>query len=236
MRFKKTAVGIYLIFLHALLAVALIKTDLLPRAAIRFGFPKPAIPEEESIIPRLRGVHEQMDSSVPDGATIFLGDSITMGLATAAIASYTVNYGIGWQRSDQLINSMDIYKSIKRASRVVITIGTNDLLQGRESRIESRYRAILEKIPSGVEVVMSSVPPIGDVVFYGKKIDDNDVRGVVASAKKICEADRRCKFVNAYEALSKNNIPLPNVLLADGVHLAPKGYELWISLIRKAII
>ena len=231
----KNIIIAYLITLHVLLILAIAKTDLASRVANRLHIIKLQPPEEESIIPRLREVHAQMDSSVPDGATIFLGDSITMGLATAAITQYTVNYGIGWQRSDQLINSMDIYKSITRASRVVITIGTNDLLQGRESGIESRYRTILEKIPSSVDVVMSSVPPIGEVVFYGKRIDDSDVRDVVASAKKICESDSRCRFVNTYDALTTNGKLLPGVLLPDNVHLAPKGYELWIKSIKREV-
>lgn len=226
-------IAAYLIGVHALLAVALVKTDLIPRVAIKFGLVKPPIPEEDSIIPRLREVHRQMDSSVPAGATIFLGDSITMALATAAIAPYTVNYGIGSQRSDQLIKSLDIYESIKRAERVVITIGTNDIAQGRGLEIESRYRAILAKIPSNVAVIMSSIPPIGNTEFGGRKIVDTEVRYAVASAEKACEADRRCRFVNAYEALTSNRLPLPGVLLGDGVHLAPKGYELWIHAIRR---
>lgn len=196
----------------------------------------PQIPEEESIIPRLRDVHRQMDSSVPSGATIFLGDSITMGLATAAVAPYTVNYGIGWQRSDQLIKSMEIYKSIGRAGRVVITIGTNDLLQGREAGIESRYRAILEKIPANTPIVMNSVPPLDSPVFYGRQIDDANVRKVVASAKAVCDADTRCRFVNTYDALTTNGKPTLGIYVDGGVHLSPKGYQLWIDAMRPAIV
>jgi len=236
MRKIKVLFAIYLVALHVLLGVALIKTDLAPRVAARFGIYNSQPPEEEQIIPRLREVHSQMESSVPAGATIFLGDSITMGLATAAVAPHTVNYGIGWQRSDQLIKSMDIYKSISRAGRIVITIGTNDLLQGREAGIASRYKAILEKIPFSVPVVMSSVPPLGDVVFYGRKIENAKVREVVTSAKMVCEADPRCRFVNAYDALTTNGTPSYGVLLADNIHLAPKGYGLWINALRKGVV
>jgi len=79
---KKIVIIAYLIAVHVLLGVALVKTDLIPRVSARLTHAYPAPPEEDSIIPRLREVHEQMDSSVPAGATIFLGDSITMGLAT----------------------------------------------------------------------------------------------------------------------------------------------------------
>src|SRR6478736_3871224 len=98
---KTTIIVVYLIALHILLAVAWLGSA---RNTQRQ-------PEDIPFITMMRGVHEWMDASVPAGATIFLGDSITMALATAAVAPYSVNYGISWQRSDQLIKSMDIYQS-----------------------------------------------------------------------------------------------------------------------------
>jgi lysophospholipase L1-like esterase len=232
---KKIVITIYLVSLHVLLGAMLFKTDIAPHVESKLNLIMPKITEEESIIPIMRDIHNQIDTSVPAGATIFLGDSITMYLATSAISSHTVNYGIGWQRSDQLVESMDIYKSIGRATRVIVTIGTNDLLQNKEDGIESRYQAILTKIPAKTEVIMSSIPPIGTGIFYGRKIDDDDVRKVVATAKTVCEADLRCRFVNAYEALTTEGQPLPGVLLDDNIHLSPKGYELWINAIRHVV-
>ena len=190
-------------------------------------------PEEVPFLSKMRGVHAWMDESVPAGATIFIGDSITMALATAAVAPYSVNYGISWQRSDQLIKSMDIYESILRSSRVFVMVGTNDVLEGREVGIQSRYQAILAKIPANVEVVMSSIPPVGDVVINGRKIDEKNVRAVVAFAKTVCEADKRCRFVNTYEALSTDGKPTQGVLLPDQIHLSTKGYQLWIEALRR---
>lgn len=189
-------------------------------------------PEDVPFIPMMRGIHQQMDASVPAGATIFLGDSITMALATAAVSSHSVNYGIAWQRSDQLIQSMDIYQSIMRASRVFVMIGTNDVLQGREAGMQTRYQTILAKIPINVDVVMSSIPPMGDVVINGGKIDGKHMQEVVTMAKTVCEADTRCRFVNAYEKLSEKGKPVEGALLADQIHLSPKGYQLWIEALR----
>lgn len=235
---KKVVTAAYLVVVHALLGVALVKTDLVPRitAKLSFGSPQPQHSEDDYIILRLREVHRQMDSAVPAGATIFIGDSITMALATAAVAPRSVNYGISAQRSDQLIKSMDIYKSIERASRVIVTIGTNDLLQGREAGIELRYKEILAKIPISVEVVISSVPPLGKGSFYGRTIEDINVRKVVASAKSVCEADSRCRFVNAYDVLTTNGTPIPGTLLADNIHLSPEGYRLWIYAINNLLV
>jgi lysophospholipase L1-like esterase len=183
----------------------------------------------------LRVAHWHMDQFVPKGATVFLGDSLTMFLATAAITPFGINYGVGGQRSDQLVRDMDIYESVKRAGTVVIAIGTNDILQSQEEGIGSRYKAILEKIPPNVPVVMSSVPPMKEVWRRGRKLEDSIVRNVVTSAKEACKSDPRCVFVDAYDALTRDGARLADVLEKDGVHLAPLGYERWIRELRLAV-
>ena len=226
----------YLVLIHGLLAIALARTELLNLVGQKLHVLKPQIPEEESIIPRLREAYKNMDASIPAGVTIFLGDSITMSLATPAVAQNSINFGIGWQRSDQLLQSMEAYSSIARAKRVVVAIGTNDLLQGREEGIESRYQMLLKRIPADVDIVMSSVPPIGNISFYGvHQVRDSNVRAVVESARRVCKSDNRCRFVDAYAVLTRDGKPIEGVLLQDEIHLTPKGYALWINALKSEI-
>ena len=165
-----------------------------------------------------------MDGTVPDGSVLFLGDSITMALVTSAVSDDSVNYGIGYQRSDQLIESMSIYESINRARLVVVSIGTNDLLQNMEQGIDSRYRHIINLIPDDVPVFLNSV-------FPSNKVSLSRVVKVVESAKKVCSEFHNCTFINAFEAMSKNGHPTPGVLLEGGVHFTDKGYRIWIDLL-----
>ena len=233
---KKFVFSAYLILIHCFFVIVVVKTNILHLIGEKLHVVKPVIVEEDEIIPRLREAHRNMDASIPAGVTIFLGDSITMSLATPAVVPNSINFGIGWQRSDQLIKSMESYSSIKRARRIVITIGTNDLLQGRENGIESRYQMLLKKIPGSIDIVMSSVPPIGNVNFYGvHKVADANVKAVVASARRACAEDGRCRFVDAYSALTSNGLPIEGVLLPDQIHLTPKGYALWINALRQQI-
>jgi lysophospholipase L1-like esterase len=112
-------------------------------------------------------------------------------------------------------------------------IGTNDILQGREKGIESRYKTILDKIPTNIDVIFNSVPPIGDIEWLGRKIDTTSVHDAVSSAKNVCEASRHCKFINTYDALSSNGKPLYGVLMDDGIHLTSKGYKLWLDQLHQ---
>jgi lysophospholipase L1-like esterase len=232
---KKILLTAYLVSVHVLLGAACITSDFLPRVAAALHLTAPPPSEAEIMMNMLSTVHSHVDATVPEGATLFLGDSITMFFATSALAAHAVNYGIGWQRTDQLIDSMDRYPSMARAARVVVTIGTNDLLQHRSEGIESRYRTILAKIPGHASIVMSSIPPLGGSLFRDQGISVDDVHRVVASAQAACEADRRCRFVNAYQALTVQDNPVPGVLMADDIHLTAQGYARWFAALRPAM-
>lgn len=236
--FRNIAFLLYLVAVHALLVVTLIKTDMVPRMAVKLGLRKLLAPNNDVFVADRSACLQEFDRFVPTGETIFMGDSITSDLPTdviASIASPAINYGIGWQRSDQLMNSMGSYVSIQRSRRVILMIGTNDLLQDRESGLELRYKTILEKIPANIPVVFSSIPPISITELLRRKIDVSNVSQAVLSAKRVCDADRRCRFVNAYDSLSSNGVPLPGVLLNDGIHLAPYGYVLWAESVRQSL-
>lgn len=236
MPLKRVAIAAYLIVLHVVVGIACVKTDLLSRAAVRLGLTEPAPIDSEPFIAAWRTFHETMDAEVPTGATIFLGDSITRAMPVKDVAPLAVNYGIGWQRSDQLIESMDIYASLHRASRIVVMIGTNDLLQSRDEGIEARYQAILSKLPAGIPVTMVGVPPLAPTATALRgKVDDARVRAVVAGAQRACSAHPACRFVSAYDALGEQGVARAGVLQEDGIHLAPHGYVLLTGLIRQSL-
>lgn len=170
--------------------------------------------------PLMLKIQAQMDPFVPDGAAIFLGDSITQALATAAVAPLSVNYGISGQRSDQLLRAMASYHSLSRARVVVVMIGTNDAHQHRLTGIAGRYRAILAAVPAGVPVVMASAPPVVGV----------DVTKAVRGAEQACAERAGCVFADTFSALSA-----PGAISEDGMHPSAKGYALLIDLLRHAI-
>lgn len=237
MNLRKAALAAYLVLLHVVVGMALVKTDLLSRAAISLGLVTPAQPDSEPLIAAWRAFHGAIDPSVPQGATLFLGDSITLAMPVKDVTPLAVNYGIGRQRSDQLIVSMDTYASLRRASRVVVMIGTNDLLQGRDAGIEARYQTILGKIPGQTPVVMIGVPPLTpDTEALRGVIKDDRVRAAVTSAQRACAARPTCHFISAYDALRDTGSNRPVGLQSDGIHLTAQGYALLTGLVRQALV
>lgn len=207
------AVTAYLVALHLALALLVAKGDFPYRIGLRLGLVEA---RDSPFVGEMQNVHKRTDPHVPAGAVIFFGDSITQSLTASSVAPLAVNYGISGQRSDQLLRSMKGYASMSRASAVVVMIGTNDLHQGREQGLEERYRAILAKVPAGVPVVLSGIPPMA-----GK-----DSSPLVEAARHACSAHPRCRFVDA---------GITPDMLADGVHLGAEGYAVWAAALRQAL-
>ena len=181
---------VYLLGLHSFLVLTVQSPDIVLRVAAKLGLRQPILhpTERDLVIEAMGWAHRITDRSVQAGSVIFLGDSLTAALETSLIVPNAVNYGIYGQRSDQLLRSLDIYESLKRSKLIVVTIGTNDLIEGRDDGIGLRYEAILAKLPANVPVILSSVPPLGSVL-NGRIIISERVLNVVVSARTACQKD-----------------------------------------------
>lgn len=224
---------VYIVGIHAALAITLITSDFVYRVERRIGFGIPPAQSQNVISMRIH--QRQADNLVPDGATIFIGDSIVQFMPPPHGIGESVNFGIGGQRSDQLIDTMEIYGSIKRAKRVVVMVGANDLLQGRKSRLEANYSTILDRIPPGVEVIMSGLHPMSHPNLYGYTVTAEDIKESSAAALHACQRRAHCKFVDSFAALAPIAILDADTLLPDGIHLSTKGYRIWIDALKRAM-
>jgi lysophospholipase L1-like esterase len=220
---KNLALGGYLLAVHVAAAAMALHFGVMDRLAIRAGLIAPPTDAAATAAhaSRLERVHIPRDLQAPAGSIVFLGDSHTEALLESNIAPQAVNHGVSGQTSDQLLATLGRYPSLAHAAVVVITTGTNDLMQGRERGIGDRYRAILAGIPSGVPVVMSSVPPN----------TAHDARPLVEAARATCAAHKHCTFVNLFAALDGRD----DVLQPDGAHLLPRGYAIWTERLQHAL-
>jgi hypothetical protein len=192
---KRAAVLAYLLALHAAVGWLAWKIDHRPT---RLEF--------------MREAHARMDASIPAGACLFLGDSITQGLATAAVCDRSVNLGIGSQSTRELAASMRAYHALARAGRVFVMSGAND-------RGAGDFMAIARQLPAGTPVVWSGAASL-----------DGSTRGDAAKAQAACATLRGCTYIDTQALLD----PLGADAYLDGLHLSPKGYAAWIAALKSA--
>jgi len=151
---KNIVIG-YLVFIHILLAFVLVKSDILPRVGNRLGYTANVETEITQHFKRMAKYHERIDSNVPSGSAIFIGDSITQGLCVSAVFTPSVNYGIGSDTTLGVLKRLPKYESLNRASMVILEVGINDLKRRKDEEILSNYSSILKLIPSHMPVIIS---------------------------------------------------------------------------------
>ena len=233
MQIKKLSWYSYIVCVHIVIAVALAKTDFVDKVSEKFGILEP--PELTRYYYRITAHHQRRDGSVPEGATIFIGDSITQGLATSAVSELSVNYGIGEDTTVGVIHRLPFYESIKSAKAIVIAIGLNDLLRRDNKRIVENYRSLIRLIPQDKKIVFSAVLPVDESVdameFSNKKIVELNQQ-----LKLVAQSNKNTVFFDAGNLLMNESGNLDrNFHSGDGVHLSDEGYKIWVNQLRAAL-
>jgi len=233
-RMIKIIVITWLLALHAFALLAVWDTDLPYRIDRKLGLGLLNPPEITLLYEDMLGSHLQLDGSVMQGSIIFLGDSLTQGLNVAAVANASINYGIGMDTSWGLLKRVPQYKSLNRASTIVIAIGINDLLRTSRSPadIVKNYQHILSRLPKGKAILIQAAFPA-----------DEEISGLTGINQTIFQLnkmlhqlakERDYQFVNLWEQFTKNDGSAKKELyIEDGLHLSTKGYQLWIQALKQ---
>lgn len=169
---KKAAIALYLLAVHAALAVAVVNPD-----AVRHVLGKP-----NPMIERTHFVHTQADRVAPEDAAVFLGDSITQRLPAATVADRAINYGIGSQTTTDLARHAADYRALDTARVVYLLIGINDLAQGKFPD----FAGVLAEIPQGVPLVWTGVMHADGIA---------GIEAANAAARGLCAERPGCTFV-----------------------------------------
>ena len=179
--------------------------------------------------------HERVLGNAEDGFIAVLGDSHVQGLAVHRLHPRAVNLGIGRDTTAGVIQRLPRYGPLSRAAAMVLAIGLNDLEFLNEQETAAGVADILRALPAGLPVVCSAVLPVAADApgreNYAARITELNRR-----IQAVCAADSRCRFVDAGPRLVDESAALaPEYHVGDGVHLSPRGAELWIELLREGL-
>lgn len=177
--------------------------------------------------------HKRIDGNVPDGSIVFIGDSLTVGLCTSAVACPSVNYGIGSDATAGVLNRLPAYQSLAKASAVVLAIGVNDLSRRDVDEFAANYRKILDEIPGSVPVICSAILPVDDSLTKSEFKKNARIREFNEAIERAAHGEI---FVDAGKQLadSSGNL-LAEYHIGDGLHLNSKGNAVWIEALKVEI-
>ena len=233
---KKIAVA-YIVCIHLALLFVLLESDFLSRAGRTLGFAKAREPEITEHFRRMLRYQARMDGNVPDGAVLFIGDSMTQGLCVSAVFPLSVNYGIGSDTTAGVLERLSTYRSIQKAGAVVLAIGVNDMKFRSNEEILRNFAAIAARIPERVPIVFSAVLPLNEKKREERRVLYRDrIKMLNARLGEFCRNSPRLFFLDVGPLLSDETGNLADEYDdGDGVHLNAKGNAVWIAGLREKI-
>lgn len=227
----KAIIIIYLLVAHIFIGVSVVKTDIISRFQIKLGY-EVTRAELTPYYHTMLTFQQRIDKNVPDKSIIFIGDSITQGLAVTAVSPVSVNYGIGQDTTVGVLNRISFYHSIRRSKMVIIAIGVNDLKWRDNDEIMSNYQKIIDLISRDTPVLFSAILPVDEVA--SGRIGANDrIKALNDGLDDLCKRSQRLHFLDISKLIVDDfgNL-LGDYHIGDGVHLNRLGNEIWISELK----
>lgn len=222
----------WLVALHLALIYALFNTSLLSELSGRTSAANIGNTELTYHYHQSVKAHTGIDYFVEEGSAIFIGDSITEGLNTNMVFQPSVNFGISMDTTRGVYERLDVYSSLSKASVIVLAVGINDLIHRTAEAALGNYNQILKKLPASVPILVSAILPVdenvGWVGFNEKVLTMN------TGLKMMTEQKANFFFINPGDYLVSDDGNLSSQYHTDGIHLNKKGYEIWISRLKKA--
>ena len=233
---KKATFITYIVFIHLIAGAIIVKSDILPKTMSFLGIQRHGDVASTVFYKKTLNYQLAADDNVPEGAVIFIGNSITQGMSTAAVAPFTVNYGIGGDTASGVLKRLPYYHSLNRARAIVVSIGLNDLLLDGQDYVQDNLAKIAKALPAQVPVIFSAILPVDEDV--DKRLTGLNGRIVQVNKYlfKLCAADSHLYYLDARSGLidARGNLD-DRFHRGDGVHLNTKGYAILIGKMQEAV-
>jgi lysophospholipase L1-like esterase len=224
-RVKRAVFALYLLALHALVLLLLVKTDFSTRAGKTLGW----LPPEEFSELYYRTVLAQAAraKTVPPGGWLLLGDSIVAGLDPSRIAPGAANFGLAGDTVRTLAARLPTLGTLDRAGAIVLGVGVNDLKYRQPAQIAADYTALLAALPRVPVLALLPLPvdEAGPAALARAYLRNALIAALDDAERTACTARPRCTPVAA-----------PRVQYGpDGWHLSASGSEALADVLREHI-
>ena len=179
---------------------------------------------------------EQQDRAAAPkpGGIVFVGSSSIRlwDLQKAFPGLPVVNRGFGGSEIIDSVRHADLLVIRHRPRTVVFYAGDNDIAGGKTpAAVAKDFQTFVAKVHEALPDTRIAFIAIKPSIQRWKLI--GQVRAANALVRDLCDADDRLGFVDVDRAMiGWHGKPRADLLVADGLHLSSKGYELWAALVR----
>ena len=182
----------------------------------------------------LAAFEEQDRTSSASTSVVFVGSSSIRlwDIARAFPGLAAINRGFGGSQIADSITHAELLVIRHKPRTIVFYAGDNDVAAGKQpAQVADAFKAFVQKVRAAL--------PDTRVVFIGIKPSIQrwglivPIRKANALVREYCDADDRLAFVDVdAPMLGWDAKPRTDLFAADGLHLSPKGYALWTTLVQ----
>lgn len=230
---KQPILIIYLVALHLLIGIIFWKSDLVPRVKSRIAG-NAHVDGRSRFFRDMRCYHSRSVDLVPEGSVFFIGDSIIQGLSVDAVIQPSVNYGIGGDTTEGVLERMGDY-AYGRASAVVFCVGGNDLKLREPEEVIANMKNIIDRIDPTLPIIVSSVPLEAESYRPHASRSNDRILKLNALLAKLTTRSNHLHFCD-HPNLSEAGQLLRHLHVGDGVHPNNEGNRLLAANFRMAIL
>lgn len=168
------------------------------------------------------------DALVKPEDTLLFGDSHLQALPGSSLA-HSVNYAIGGETAERLVNRIGKYRSLHRVRQIVVLTGRNDLAKKAATvEIARSMAGVLGQIPPSVSVVVLGIPPANENTSLIAQR-----RNINLEFQRLCASRPLCRFSDL-ESLADNQGKLRiEFNSGDGIHLNESGNRILLAKIEE---
>lgn len=231
---KYKLLSLYLCITHILLILLVLVPNFSAKISKKLGKEHP----NYSVIYNYQSMNtmlSRIDQNLNENTTLFIGDSLTQGMAVTNILPYAVNFGIGHDTVNGVLQRIKSYESIKRVAKVIVTVGINDLRKKPVEAVIVNYIDLLNELEKRHRhVYIHEVLPIDEKIM-GKKLQ-NKITLFNQHLNKISKSFTNVHFLQkSMEFIDNTGNLKASLHLGDGLHLNSNGYSIWIKQLKKQL-
>ncbi len=174
------------------------------------------------------------DAPPTPGGVVFVGSSSIRlwNLSDSFPGTAVVNRGFGGSQIADAVRHVDLLVLKHAPATVVFYAGDNDLAAGKSpAQVLADYTSFVSKVHAALPRTRIAFVGIKPSIARWKMVEA--VREANTLIRAMCDKDDRLGFIDVDgPMLGYDGRPRADLFVADGLHLSPKGYELWTILTR----
>lgn len=194
--------------------------------------------DENGLVAGRASHFQYLDSRMPAGKIVFLGDSITATAEWSELLNNpnVVNRGIGGDSTKKILARVEAIAR-QKPSKVFIMAGINDLVTSTIPDTFERYLKIVQiirKESPETKIYVQSALPVNNSLRNTKR-NNSDVVALNVLLMGIEKTEKNVEWLDVRPALADPEGNLSKEYSFDGVHLNGPAYEKWKQLVQPKI-